>query len=166
MSTIPISKMSAEEKEAFHRAAEARVATFSYKKPEQSDRPKDVVTLSKSPLLRVNVQAVRDGGENNLHYHVNQDTTWMVLKGRCRFYGPGDELIADLGEHEGILLPGGARYWFEKAGDVDLELLQMVAADSAAIAANGKAQRINVDQHKDWMTTENLLVYEEAGAGR
>jgi len=156
--------MTPEEKEAFHRAAEARVTTFSYKKPEGSGRPKDVVTLTKTPLLRVNVQAVHDGGENNLHYHTNQDTTWMVLKGRCRFYGPGDELIADLGEHEGISLPGGARYWFEKAGDVDLELLQMVAADSAAIAAKGKAQRINVDQHKDWMTTENLLVYEEAGA--
>lgn len=158
--------MNPEEKEAFHRAAEARVTTFSYKKPEASGRPKDVVSLSKSPLMKVNVQTVREGGENNLHYHTNGDTTWMVLKGRCRFYGPGDALIADLGEHEGILLPGGARYWFEKAGNEDLELLQMMALDSAGVAKTGMPQRINVDKHKDWMTTENLLVYEEAGAGR
>ena len=154
-------KLSPEEKEAFHREAESRVTTFSYKKPEPSGRPKDVSFLTKSSLMKVNVQTVRDGGENNLHYHTNSDTTWMVLKGECKFYGPGDVLIADLKEHEGIILPGGSRYWFEKAGDEDLELLQMQALDKSGTDG---AKRINVDKHKDWMDTDNLLVYEEAGA--
>jgi mannose-6-phosphate isomerase-like protein (cupin superfamily) len=161
MSATTPAKMTPEEKEAFHREAEARVKTFSYKKPEaKGGRPKDVAWLTSSPEIRVNVQVVHEGGENNLHYHTGSDTTWMVLRGRCRFYGPGDELIADLGPEEGILLPGGARYWFEKAGEGDLEIMQMVGYDRS----EGKALRINVDAHKDWMDTENLLVYEDAAA--
>jgi mannose-6-phosphate isomerase-like protein (cupin superfamily) len=159
-STTPV-KMTPEEKEAFHREAEARVTTFKYEKPAESDRPKDVEFLTKSPWQKINVQVVRDGGENNLHYHTNSDTTWMVLKGRCRFYGVGDVLIADVGPNEGILLPGGARYWFEKAGPDDLEILQMVAMNRNG---EGGAKRINVDAHKDWMDTENLLVYEAPAA--
>lgn len=159
--TVP-SKMSPEEKEAFHREAEGRVEVFSYTKPESTGRPKGFAKLTKSPLMKVNVQVVHEGGENNLHYHTNSDTTWMVLKGRCRFYGPGDALLADLGPNEGILLPGGARYWFEKAGPEDLEILQMMAFDRAG---DGAAQRINVDAHKDWMVEDQLRVYEEAAAG-
>lgn len=162
MSATQPAKMTPEEKEALHREAESRVTTFSYKKPPQSGRPKDVAWLSKSPLIRVNVQVVREGGENNLHYHSGSDTTWMVLRGRCRFYGPGDVLIADVGPDEGILLPGGARYWFEKAGPEDLEILQMVGYDRSA----GDAKRINVDAHKDWMDGANLLVYEDTAAAR
>ena len=58
--------------------------------------------------------------------------------------GPGDVLIAELGPEEGITIPGGARYWFEKTGDVDLELLQCVRYDPS-----GESQRVNVEKHKD-----------------
>ena len=69
-----------------------------------------------------------------------------------KFYGPGDVLIAELGPEEGIAIPGGARYWFEKTGHVDLELLQCVSFDSAG----GTPERVNVDAHKDWMTEAEL----------
>jgi mannose-6-phosphate isomerase-like protein (cupin superfamily) len=55
----------------------------------------------------------------------------MVLKGRARFYGEGDELIAELGPHDGILLPRHFKYWFESASEETLELLQVEAADIA-----------------------------------
>jgi mannose-6-phosphate isomerase-like protein (cupin superfamily) len=106
--------------------------------------------------MRALVQIVKDGGENNLHYHTNSDTTWVVLKGQVRFYGLGDRLIGEYGPGQGILIPGGARYWFEKAGPGTLEILQVVAYEPGA-----KAERINLDEHKDWMKGEELLtVYE------
>ena len=104
-------------------------------------------------MLKVHVQVVREGGENNLHYHTNSETAWMVLRGKARFYGVGDALLAELGPQEGIFLPGGARYWFEKVGSEDLEILQMVGF------SRGDAERINVDSHKDWMTDPYLKVY-------
>jgi len=155
-----LAKMSPEEKEAFHRDAETKVKTLKYERTPLSDRPKDIVPLVKTRLGRLAVQVVHEGGENNLHYHNNSDTTWFVLRGRVKFYGPGDVVIAELGPEEGIAIPGGARYWFEKTGDVDLELLQCVSFDSAG----GTPERVNIEAHKDWMTEAELRVYEPAAA--
>ena len=156
MDSSEIGKMSAQQKEAFHREAEARMQPIAYTPPD-SERPKDVVMLARSGRLRTLVQIVREGGENNLHYHTNSDTTWVVLRGRARFYGVGDVLIGEYGPREGILIPGGARYWFEKAGDEVLELLQVVGVDPRG----GKSERINLDAHKDWMEdNERLKTYE------
>ena len=146
-----------DEKEAFHRDAEARIATFSYRKPAEPGRVKQIANLVRSDLVRLNVQIVKEGGENNLHYHTGGDNCWMVLKGGARFYGVGDTLIADLGPNEGILLPGGSRYWFEKTGNEDLEILQIVCKEQR----NAQTKRINLDQHKDWMEDDYLKVYEK-----
>lgn len=122
--------------------------TFTYKKPETLSGDKMIVELAKSRLIRGRVQVVRSGGENNLHSHDGMDGFWMVLKGRVRFYGPGDKVIAELSQHEGILLPAGAAYWFESAGGgEDLELLQMAAFDPRTPTRRNdlEAQRLNPD---------------------
>jgi len=156
--TKTVRDMSPEEKEEFHRAAEARVQTFSYSKPEPKHEGKDWVNLGATDLVRVLVQVVKEGGENNLHYHQNSDTCWFVLKGRVRYYGVGDVVIGEFGPHEGILIPGGARYWFEKVGSEDLEILQMNAVN----IGKGKSERINLEPHKGWMKEAFLQVYEKA----
>ena len=158
--------MSAEEKEAFHREAEAKIKTFAYEKPaDAKDRDghlmvKQIANVVRGDLMRLNVQIVKEGGENNLHYHTGGDTVWLVLKGAARFYGVGDKLLGELGPQGGILLPGGSRYWFEKIGTEDLEILQIVCKESRA----AKTQRINLDQHKDWMTEDRLRVYDKEPA--
>jgi mannose-6-phosphate isomerase-like protein (cupin superfamily) len=158
--------MNAAEKEAFHRAAEAKITTFAYQKPgEQKDRDgepmvKQIANLMRGDLMRLNVQIVKEGGENNLHYHTGGDTVWMVLNGAARFYGVGDKLLGEIGPNGGILLPGGSRYWFEKIGNEDLEILQIVCKESR----DAKPQRINLDQHKDWMNEERLQVYDKETA--
>jgi mannose-6-phosphate isomerase-like protein (cupin superfamily) len=161
MNAKQLAELSPDEREAFHVAGEAKIATHAYKTPEHSTRPKDVEVIVKSDLLKVYVQIVRDGGENNLHYHTNSETNWMVLRGRARFYGINDVLLADLGPQESIFLPGGARYWFEKTGSDDLEILQMVAIDRRD---DGRDTRINVDHHKGWMTDAVLQQYIEPAA--
>jgi mannose-6-phosphate isomerase-like protein (cupin superfamily) len=153
--------LSPDDKEALHLEAEGRVKPFKFEDPKDG-KVKSFIPLSKSELQKVTVQIVNEGGENNLHYHTNSDTTWMVLSGSARFYGPGDVLIGEFGKHEGVFMPGGARYWFEKgAGDEPLELLQMVSYEQGV----GKQPlRINLDQHKDWMKNEELKVYENSEA--
>ena len=152
-STKPINP----EKEKIHLEAESRVHTFSYAAPSEVDRVKQMVNMVRTPNVRVQVQVVHEGGENNLHYHTNSDGVWMVLKGAAKFYGPGDKVIGDLKEMDGICLPGGSRYWFETTGDVPLEILHITAVENAKT----KDQRINVDKHKDWMTESNLQVYDD-----
>lgn len=111
---------------------------FSYRKPDTLKGGKAIVQLAESDIIRGRVQIVREGGENNLHSHTGMDGFWMVLRGRVKFYGPGDELLAELSQHEGILLPRGTEYWFESSGDEDLELLQMAAFEKGV-----KVQRID-----------------------
>ncbi len=111
----------------YHLGAEANVKTFSYKTPGEFEGGKASIRLGQCGQVRGLVQVVREGGENNLHYHTRIDALWMVLKGRVRFYGPDDVVLGEFAQHEGILIPNGARYWFESAGDEELELLQVSA---------------------------------------
>jgi mannose-6-phosphate isomerase-like protein (cupin superfamily) len=157
MTASELAKLSPEDKEAYHRSIEAHVKIAKYEKSTTGE-PKDIIPLVRTKLGRMAVQVVHEGGENNLHYHLNSDTTWFVIRGRVRFYGPEDVLIAELGPEEMISIPGGARYWFETSGDVDLELLQCVFFDSAG----EKPARVNIEAHKDWMKDDELKVYEPA----
>lgn len=108
-----------------HEAAEATIQTFSFKAPETYARRKAIVKLTTTDRGATSVHCLGQGGENNLHYHAGVDITWMVLKGRARFYGAGDVVRGEFGVNEGILIPAGARYWFESCGKDGLELLQI-----------------------------------------
>jgi mannose-6-phosphate isomerase-like protein (cupin superfamily) len=110
-----------------HEAAEAKPVKFSYVSPTGVST-KGRVNLGKGDLVRGVVQIVKkNGGENNLHYHTTTASFWLVLKGRVRFYGPGDVLIGEFGPHEGTITQRYARYWFENCGEEDLEILQVAA---------------------------------------
>lgn len=132
----------AQDQEEAHREAEARVQSFRYTKPESlGDANKGLVRLCNTDILKGVVQVIHDGGENTLHYHEGMDSFWMVLKGRAKFYGPGDKLIGEYGPGEGLVTPSGARYWFAKSSEAeDLELLQVAGYDIGT-----GAQRIPVD---------------------
>jgi oxalate decarboxylase/phosphoglucose isomerase-like protein (cupin superfamily) len=133
MSQTEATKLSKEELEQRHLAAEAKITSFSYTKPESVSAGKGFVALSRTDIIKGVVQVVKKhGGENNLHYHTRMDTFWMVLKGRVRFYGPGDVMLGEFGPHQGIVTPRYCRYWFENIGDDDLELLQVAAYPDGA----------------------------------
>jgi mannose-6-phosphate isomerase-like protein (cupin superfamily) len=116
-----------------HQVAEANPLTFSYARPEGVNSGKGRVDLGKKDIIRGVVQVVKkNGGENNLHYHSRSASFWMVLKGRVRFYGPGDAVIGEFGPNEGTVTPRYSRYWFENVGDEDLEILQVMAYSEGA----------------------------------
>ena len=109
-------------------SGEPQARVFKYTRPEMRSK-KTFVKLARTDRMMAYVQVLSSGGENNLHSHGHLDGFWMVLKGRARFYGEGDKLLADLGPHEGILLPRNFKYWFESSSPEPLELLQIEAAD-------------------------------------
>ncbi len=125
----------AAKKEAFHQAAEAGVRSFAFARPGidfPNEKKKIHVRLAGTNTCRASIQVLREGGENNLHYHPNMDLIYMVLQGRIRFYGPGDKLIGDYGPLEGVLLPENARYWFESVGTEEAHLLQIAGFPKGA----------------------------------
>ena len=68
------------------------------------------------------MQVLQEGGENNMHAHPAQDGIWIVLKGRVKFYGKGDVVLAELGPLQGIHIPRGFYYWFESSSPEMLEI--------------------------------------------
>jgi len=105
--------------------------TYKYVPPEfQSGRGTAKCRLAETDLATFAVKRIREGGENTLHMHPNADGFWTVLRGRVRFYTTDDELVADLGPLEGIVIPRTYPYWFESAGDEDLEIFQVLVCST------------------------------------
>jgi mannose-6-phosphate isomerase-like protein (cupin superfamily) len=110
------------------------------------------------------VQVLAEGGENNLHSHATLDGFWFVLKGRVRFYSDFTTVAAELGPLEGILVPRGAKYWFESASKEPLELLQVECSEVPLPATQLRANsvdRVDYEPQKESMRT---LSYTEAKA--
>lgn len=117
---------------------------FKYQSPE-FDGVKKSMLVCNSDLMRVIVQVVKNGGENNLHSHTGEDAFWLVLKGAVKFYGKGDKVIGELKPNEGILIPRGFNYWFESASDEPLEILRVSARDQST-----ENKRVNYTPLKPW----------------
>jgi len=69
---------------------ETQVKLFKYQRPE-FEGVKNTMLMCNSDLMKVQVQVVKSGGENNLHTHTGEDAFWLVLKGAVKFYGEGDK---------------------------------------------------------------------------
>jgi mannose-6-phosphate isomerase-like protein (cupin superfamily) len=113
----------ADKKEAFHRAAEARVKTFKF---DGGDPEVKSVSLAELPSCQLRIQVLRKGmKKRSLHYHPNQDQVYMVLRGRIRYYGADDKPAGELGPMEGIAYPENARYWIENIGEEETWLMHV-----------------------------------------
>jgi mannose-6-phosphate isomerase-like protein (cupin superfamily) len=130
-------------------AQEAKV--FKYQTP-QFDGVKKTLHVCNSDLMKVQVQVVKDGGENNLHSHTGDDAFWYVISGAVKFYGEGDEVIGEFNKGEGILIPRGFKYWFESSSSEPLEILRVTAKDQKV-----ENQRVDHSAKKQWMVDQNTF---------
>ena len=135
----------ADKKEAFHEAAEAKIKSFKLEVPDiDTGGQKIHIKLAGTNSTRASVQVLRNGADNNLHYHPNLDLIYMVLKGCVRFYGPDEKVLGEFHQNEGLLLPENSRYWFGSVGDEEAWLLQIAGYPKGEKAV----KRINVDPPK------------------
>jgi mannose-6-phosphate isomerase-like protein (cupin superfamily) len=102
--------------------------------------------------MKVQVQVVKNGGENNLHTHTGEDAFWYVISGAVKFYGEGDKLVGEYKKGEGILVPRGYKYWFESASADTLEILRVTAKDQSI-----DNKRVDLSPQKDWMIQQNTF---------
>jgi mannose-6-phosphate isomerase-like protein (cupin superfamily) len=138
------------------RKPETEPATFHYEKPAPEDRHGGI-HLAETAQGSLNLKIISSGGENNLHAHRESDGFWFVLRGRVRFYTTDDELVAELGENEGMSTPRGYKYWFEAVpGDDELELMRFGVTTRPNV--EGKFDRIN---HSELKANQEKLLAEK-----
>lgn len=124
---------------------------FRFQTPE-FEGVKKTLTVCSSDLMKVQMQIVKDGGENNLHTHTGDDAFWYVVNGAVKFYGEGDKLIGEYRKGEGILIPRGFKYWFESGSKDPLEILRVTAKDQMV-----ENKRVDLSPQKDWMVQQNTF---------
>ncbi len=124
---------------------------FRYQTPE-FEGVKKTLQVCNSDLMKVQVQVVKNGGENNLHTHTGEDAFWYVISGAVKFYGEGDKLVGEYKKGEGILVPRGYKYWFESASQEPLEVLRVTAKDQ-----NIDNKRVDLSPQKQWMVEQNTF---------
>jgi mannose-6-phosphate isomerase-like protein (cupin superfamily) len=140
--------------------ASSTCTVFKYEKPE-TERKKAVEVLCRSDIVFGAVQVVRSGGETNLHSHGKLDGFWFVLRGSARFYTTDDEVLAQLGPEEGVLIPRGFPYWFESVGEEALELLQVEASIKQYDAVAGFSEdRTNYTPRKSRNDSDVMMLGE------
>ncbi|HEX7227871.1 MAG TPA: cupin domain-containing protein [Candidatus Binatia bacterium] len=127
------------------------VKVFNYQTP-QFDGVKKTLQVCNSDLMKVQVQVVKNGGENNLHSHTGDDAFWYVMSGAVKFYGEGDEVIGEFNKGEGILIPRGFKYWFESSSSEPLEILRVTAKDQKV-----ENRRVDHSAQKQWMVDQNTF---------
>ena len=124
---------------------------FRHQTPE-FEGVKKTWQVCNSDLMKVQVQVVKNGGENNLHTHTGEDAFWYVISGAVKFYGEGDKLVGEYKKGEGILVPRGYKYWFESASQEPLEILRVTAKDQ-----NIDNKRVDLSPQKDWMLQQSTF---------
>lgn len=124
---------------------------FRHQTPE-FEGVKKTWQVCSSDLMKVQVQVVKNGGENNLHTHTGEDAFWYVISGAVKFYGEGDTLVGEYKKGEGILVPRGYKYWFESASPEPLEILRVTAKDQ-----NIDNKRVDLSPQKQWMVEQNTF---------
>src|ERR1044072_4271923 len=102
-----------------------------------------------SDLMKVQVQVVKNGGENNLHTHTGEDAFWYVISGAVKFYGEGDKLVGEYKKGEGILIPRGYKYWFESAASDPLDPRRAPPKEKSI-----ENKRADPPPKKQWMTPQ------------
>jgi mannose-6-phosphate isomerase-like protein (cupin superfamily) len=106
--------------------ADTSFQTFKIR-PQLLSAGKQTTVLAKTDVLTGTVMVADTGGETIVHAHQAMDQMFVVLAGRARFYSSLDEVAAELGPMEGILVPRGATYWYEKISEENMVLFRAAA---------------------------------------
>jgi len=84
-----------------------------------------------------------EGGENEIHTHLNEDHSFIVLEGQMSVFDEkGGEIKVE--KHQGVMIPKGAYYRYLNTGSENLVVLR-VGAGIKGKAQSGEAMRVRPD---------------------
>jgi mannose-6-phosphate isomerase-like protein (cupin superfamily) len=115
---------------------------FSLKTPYmQQGRVTQTVAKTENMWIATKINA--EGGENEIHTHLNQDHAFIVLEGEMSVFDEkGEEM--KLKQYQGVMLPKGAYYRYLNTGEGNLVVLRL-AAFTPDRPAKGQAVRLMPD---------------------
>jgi mannose-6-phosphate isomerase-like protein (cupin superfamily) len=119
-----------------------KAKTFSLKTPYmQQGRVTQLV--AETPNMWIHTKINAEGGENEIHTHLDEDHSFIVLEGEMSVFDEkGNEMR--LKPYQGVLLPKGAYYRYLNTGAGNLVVLR-IGAGVRNKPKTGAAMRVRPD---------------------
>jgi mannose-6-phosphate isomerase-like protein (cupin superfamily) len=119
---------------------------FRHQTPE-FEGVKKTWQVCNSDLMKVQVQVVKNGGENNLHTHTGEDAFWYVISGAVKSHKATKRSVNIKRRR---LMARGYKYWFESVAKTRNP--RVTAKDQ-----NIDNKRVDLSPQKQWMIEQNTF---------
>jgi mannose-6-phosphate isomerase-like protein (cupin superfamily) len=127
-------------------------------KLSSQDKPKTQLFSLKTPYMKqgrvtqlvaetanmwIHTKINAEGGENEIHKHLNEDHAFIVLEGQMSVFDENGGEI-EVKQYQGVMIPKGAYYRYLNTGDGNLVVIR-VGAGVKGQQQGGQATRLGAD---------------------
>ena len=115
---------------------------FSLKTPYM-EQGRVTQLVAETPNMWIHTKVNAEGGENEIHQHLDEDHSFIVLEGQMSVF---DETGAELqvGKYQGVMIPRGAYYRYLNTGEGNLVVIR-VGAGVKGQKQGGQEMRLGKD---------------------
>jgi mannose-6-phosphate isomerase-like protein (cupin superfamily) len=99
--------------------------------------------VAETPNLWIHTKINAEGGENEIHKHLNEDHAFIVLEGQMSVFDENGNEI-EVKQHQGVMIPKGAYYRYLNTGEGNLVVLR-VGAGTRSQQHAGQETRLGAD---------------------
>jgi len=99
--------------------------------------------VAETTNLWIHTKINAEGGENEIHQHLDEDHSFIVLEGQMSVFDEkGGEI--KVGQYQGVMIPKGAYYRYHNTGTGNLVVIR-VGAGIKGQQQGGKEMRLGAD---------------------
>lgn len=99
--------------------------------------------VAETPNMWIHTKVNAEGGENEIHKHLDEDHAFIVLEGQMSVFDEkGGEI--EVKQYQGVMIPKGAYYRYHNTGDSNLVVIR-VGAGVKGQQQGGQEMRLGAD---------------------
>ena len=115
---------------------------FSLKTPYM-EQGRVTQLVAETPNMWIHTKINAEGGENEIHKHLDEDHAFIVLEGQMSVFDEkGGEI--EVKQYQGVMIPKGAYYRYHNTGDSNLVVIR-VGAGMKGQQQGGQEMRVRPD---------------------
>ena len=119
-----------------------KTALFSLKTPYMK-QGRVTQLVAETSNMRIHTKINAEGGENEIHTHLNEDHAFIVLEGQMSVFDENGGEI-EVKQYQGVMIPKGAYYRYLNTGEGNLVVIR-VGAGVKGQQQEGQATRLGTD---------------------
>jgi mannose-6-phosphate isomerase-like protein (cupin superfamily) len=121
---------------------EPKTKLFSLKTPYMK-QGRVTQLVAETPNMWIHTKINAEGGENEIHKHIDEDHAFIVLEGRMSVFDENGGEI-EVKQYQGVMIPKGAYYRYLNTGDGNLVVVR-VGAGVKGQQQGGQEKRLGAD---------------------